>query len=181
MKDSKSTKLKKRIEQKNTKHSAFFAVLVAIAAICISPLFMLYSAKYDPISREEAATFSGEFESYKESNYSKYDSVLYFKDGHYFYVSLACESKEFIKSMKSLEKGTVLDILVNPNNDCIIEIKKDSDELLNFETAQKAIDSENNGYFIIGIICCVSGIGLIAITLLEHSHKKASRPSRRCA
>ena len=138
---------------------------------------MLYSAKYDPISREEAVVFSGEFESYKESDSSKYDSILYFKNGNYFYVSLSYESKEFVKSMNSLEQGDRLDILVTPNNSCVIEIKKDFEELLNFAAAQKAIDSHNNGYFVMGVIACLTGIGLIVFTLIECGYKKTNRKS----
>lgn len=177
-KNNKAIALKKHLEQKNQKYSTFFTVCLALAAIFASVFFMFYSAKYNPISREEAAAFSGGFESYKESNSSKYDSVLYFRNGNYFYVSLSCESKEFIDHMKSLEQGATLDILVNPNNNFVIEIKKGSEELLNFDAAQKAIDSENNAYFVIGIVAFVCGIGLIVFTVMECVHKKTNRKSK---
>ena len=166
---------KKPYGLKTKRYSKPFTVFMGIAAICMSVFFMLYSAKYDPISREEAIMFSGEFESYKETNNSKYDSKLYFKSGKYFYVSHSFDSKEFLKRMNSLEKGTTLDILVNPNINYVIEMKIGAEELLNFEESQKAIDRQNNTFFVIGIIACISGIILVILTALEHIHGKTNR------
>ena len=163
-KNNKAIALKKHLEQKNQKFSTFFTVCLALAAIFASVFSMFYSEKYNPISREEAAAFSGGFESYKESNSSKYDSVLYFRNGNYFYVSLSCESKEFIDHMKSLEQGATLDILVNPNNNCVIEIKKGSEELLNFDAAQKAIrgnvEFKGPNAWILAIAIIIASVGL---------------------
>ena len=83
-------KNKKRItfevKETSAKHPILVAVFLAIAAILLGIFFINYSAKYDPISREEASAFSGKFERYEVSNYSKHDNVLYFKDSNYFYI-----------------------------------------------------------------------------------------------
>lgn len=175
-------KNKKRItfevKETSAKHPILVAVFLAIATILLGLFFMYYSAKYDPISRQEAFAFSGEFERYEVSNYSKHDNVLYFKDSNYFYIDTYCNKILKKSSIDSLEQGAVLDILVNPNNNKVIEIKYNSEELLNFEEAQKAIDNENDAFFVLGIIAIVAGIGLFVITIIECVSKKADLKSK---
>ena len=74
--------------------------------------------------------------------------------------------------MKSLEKGTRLYILVNPNNDCVVEIKTDTEELLNFEISQAEIDSYDNGYIAIGIVACIGGVFLIWYVIASSNYKR---------
>lgn len=79
--------------------------------------------------------------------------------------------------MESLAKGTKLSILVNPNNECVVEIKNDTAELLNFEESQKAIDSYDNGYIAIGWFACAAGVFLIiyALCSADYERKEKSR------
>jgi len=74
--------------------------------------------------------------------------------------------------MTSLEKGTKLYILVNPNNDNVIEVKTDTEELLNFELAQKEIYDYSKGSIWAGSIFCASGVLLILYVIGSSIYKR---------
>ena len=142
---------------------------VAIAGILLGLFFVFSQNANTPIPRSEAVSYSGEFEEYEVwRNYR----TIHFKDGSSYAVYAHTETQAFQNMMKSLEKGTRLYILVNPNNDCVIEIKTDTEELLNFETSQAEIDSYDNGYIAIGIVACISGVLLIAYVIGYSNYKR---------
>ena len=132
--------------------------LVAVISIIAGIFFIVFQSANKPILRSEAISYSGEFEDYEiRHNYR----TIYFKDGTSYEVYPHTETQDFQNMMKSLEKNTKLYILVNPNNDYVIEIKTETEELLNFEISQKEIDSYDNGYIAIGIVMCVGGVFFI--------------------
>lgn len=146
------------------------AILVtAIAGIFLGLFFLFSQNANTPIPRWEAVSYSGEFEEYEVwYNYR----TIYFKDGSSYEVYAHTETQTFQDKMKSLAKGTKLYILVNPNNDCVIEIKTDTEELLNFQTSQKEIDSYDNGYIAIGIGVCFCSVFLIVYVIGSSTYKR---------
>ena len=54
--------------------------------------------------------------------------------------------------MDSLEKGTRLELLINPNNDTILEIKTDTEELLTYDEYIDTMESESIRLLIVNII-----------------------------
>ena len=145
------------------------AIIVGILAIIFGAFFALTQIENKPIPRSEAVSYSGEFEEYEVwRNYR----TIHFKDGSTFEVYAHTETQAFQNMMKSLEKGTRLYILVNPNNDCVVEIKTDTEELLNFETSQAEIDSYDNGYIAIGIVACIGGVFLIWYVIASSNYKR---------
>ena len=88
--------------------------------------------------------------------------------------------------MGSLQKGTRLDLLVNPNSGYVVEIRAGSRELLNFEESQAAIDAYDNGYIGIGVFVCFAGVFLIVYGIFsskqkEKETKKQKKKAKRCA
>jgi len=142
---------------------------VAIAGILLG-LFFIFSQKVNtPIPRSEAVSYSGEFEKYEvQKNFR----TICFKDGSTYAIYPHTETRAFQSMMKSLEKGTTLYILVNPNNDFVVEIRTDTEELLNFEASQKEIDSYDNGYIAIGIVMCAGGVFLICYEIAASNYKR---------
>ena len=155
------------------------AVLAVAVASIILGLFFIFSQNANaPILRLEAVSYSGQFEKYEVwRNYR----TIYFKDGSAYEVYAHTETQAFQNMMKSLKKGTTLYILVNPNNDCVVEIRTDTEELLNFETSQKEIDSYDNGYIAIGTVACIGGVFLIwyVIASSNYKRKEAERYTKR--
>ena len=74
--------------------------------------------------------------------------------------------------MKSLEKGTTLYLMVNPNNDYVVEIKTDTAELMNFVTSQEELDKYDNGYIGIGIFIIFCGVFFIVYAVVQATHKR---------
>ena len=146
------------------------AVLLTAVASIIFGLFFIFSQNANtPIPRSEAVAYSGMFEEYEVwHNYR----TIHFLDGSSYEVYTHTETQAFQDRMKSLKKGTQLHILVNPNNDCVVEIKTDTEELLNFETSQKEIDSYDNGYIAIGIVACFAGAFLILYAIGSSNYKR---------
>ena len=125
-----------------------------------------------PIPREEALSYSGQFDRYATSkNYC----TIWFEDETCYEVYPHTESREFRQVMETLPKGTTLYLLVNPHNDCVVEVKTNTEELLNFESSQQAIDNYDNGYVWIGGFVAVGGVFLIAFALgMKNNAKKES-------
>ena len=147
-------------------------LVIGALAILFGIFFILSQGENKPIERGEAISYSGEFEEYKVSkNYRG----INFQDGTVHYVYPHTETQEFYDTMMSLEKGTVLHLLINPNNEYVAEVRTDTEELLNFESSQASIDSYDNGYIGIGIFACASGVFLILYAIGSSVHKKKER------
>lgn len=147
-------------------------LFVAIASILLGIFFIVSQSDNKPIERAQAVSYFGEFEEYEVSrNYRG----IHFKDGSVYEVYPHTEGQKFQNTMKALPKGTVLYILINPNNDYVIEIKTDTEELLNFELSQKQLDSYDNGYIGIGIFACFAGAFLIAYVIASSCYHKKEK------
>ena len=161
--------------QSVTVKDKIFCVFVAIAAMIGGVFFIISQSDNKPIPRSQAMSYSGEFEEYEVSkNYCG----IRFKDGEVFEVYPHTEKQSFRETMKSLEKGTKLYVLINPNNGYVAEIRTDTEELLNFEASQKAIDSYDNGYIIIGGVMCAAGPCLVIITVMQDVSFKKQKKQR---
>ena len=145
------------------------AIIVGILAILFGAFFALTQIGNKPIPRLEAVAYSGEFEEYEVGD--NYRTII-FTDGSSYDVFPHTETQEFADTMSSLEKGTKLDILVNPNNDYVVEIMAGSREILNFEGSQAALDDYDNGYIAIGMVVCFSGVFFIIYGLVSSGEKK---------
>ncbi len=120
-----------------------------------------------PIARDEAESYVGYFE--KLESQKKYKSVC-FRDGAKYELHPYTVPEELLKSFETMEKGTKLFLLVNPNNHYIAEIRTETEELLNFENSQQATYHYNKGYIGIGAFLC---LGPVFIILLLELEKKA--------
>jgi len=169
---TKSKKSKKHSLGDSVMESKPAVLFMAIVVILLGLFFIFSQNANAPIPRSEAVSYSGEFEEYEVwSNYR----TIYFKDGSSYEVYPHTETQEFQDMMKSLEKGTKLYILVNPNNDIVVEIRTDTKELLNFEASQKEIDSYDNGYIAIGIVACIGGVFLIWYVIASSNYKRKEK------
>lgn len=149
-------------------------LILAVIGILLGGFFIFYQSVNNPIERTEAISYSGTFKNYESR---RKDCKIYFRDGSCYEIYPHTESSAFREAMLSLDKGTPLYILVNPNNDYVVEIKTDTQELLNFEQSQEAIDTYDNGYFFIGCFCCAGGAFLILYTIgsIIYKRKEAAR------
>ncbi len=156
----------------NIMNSKPAVLIIAIASILLGIFFIISQGDNRPIERSEAISYFGEFEEYDVSR--NYRGV-HFKDGSVYEVYPHTESREFQEMMKALQKGTKLYILINPNNDYIVEIKTDTEELLNFDLSQKELDSYDNGYIGIGIFMCFAGVFLVMYVIISSCYYKKEK------
>ncbi len=145
------------------------AIIVGILAILFGAFFALTQIPNKPIPRSEAVAYSGEFEEYEV--WKNYRTII-FTDGSSYDVFPHTETQEFADTMRSLKKGTKLDILVNPNNDYVVEIIAGSREILNFEESQAALDTYDNGYIAIGVFVCFAGVFIITYGLVSSRQRE---------
>ncbi len=145
------------------------SIIVGILGILFGVFFALTQSGNKPIPRSEAIAYSGEFEEYEAGK--NYRTII-FTDGSSYDVFPHTETQEFADTMRSLKKGTKLDILVNPNNDYVVEIIAGSGEILNFEESQAALDAYDNGYIAIGVFVCFAGVFIITYGLVSSRQRK---------
>lgn len=153
--------------RKRRRKALFSSLTWAVIGACIAIFFFLYSGDYDPIAREDAASYTLQFDRYEVSNSSKRASVIYFTDGSYFSVPLSVESDGFLNTVKSMSRGTTLFVLVNPQNNCVIELKTETSELLNFDDTQRQIAADGAGYRVIALIVIGLALLLLVCSIIE--------------
>ena len=127
----------------------------AALAVAMGILFILLLGDTTPVPREEAIAYEGEFARYEVGHN---DRDLCFTDGSNFDVYAHTETNAFQETMKSLEAGTKLWILVHPHSDYVIEIRTETEELMNFEESQIDIDRYMIGYKVIGGFMIFAGV-----------------------
>lgn len=149
-------------------------LITAVVGICMGLFFIFYQGQNKPIERADAVSYSGTFDHYESSkNYKE----ICFENGSRHSVYPYTESREFRESITSIAKGTRLHILVNPNNDCVIEVKTDAEEILNFESSQTAIDKYDNWYIVIGCFAIATGVFLIIYAIYTHVSTRRNHDS----
>lgn len=150
--------------------NTLFLILLPIVGILIG-WFGFIRPQFDnvPVTRAEAQSVSGSFEEYEVSkNYRD----LVFSDGTSYPVYPHTETAEFQDRMKSLEKGTHLTIAIHPKSGYVIEIRTDTEELLNFETSQQEIYQYGKGYIWIGAFFILASFLVTGIGFYEKAARK---------
>ena len=147
----------------------------AALAVAMGILFIVLQGNTDPVPREEAIAYEGEFARYEVGHN---DRDLCFADGSSFDVYAHTETNAFQETLKSLEAGTKLWILVHPHTDYVIEIRTETEELMNFEESQIDIDRYVVGYKVIGGIAIFAGlfIGFYGVWS-QFAHRKEEKRS----
>ncbi len=187
----KKNKQKKNTEKQSTNTSyrdqLFTAVTSSLTAtlsfaalaVVLGVLFILLQGNTAPVSREEAIAYEGEF-----SEYEVWDDyrAIHFIDGSTLDVYAHTETNAFQETMESLEEGTKLWVLVHPHGDYVIEIKTETEELMNFEESQVAIDRYAIGYKVIGGIMIFAGVFIAAYGIwsqIAHRKEQERKEARR--
>ena len=152
-------------------------ILIAILAIAAGLFMILLQNQNRPIPREEAVAYTGEFTKYR---WGRKDFTIYFADGNtYAAHPYIRKTGELADCLDELEEGTVLHLLINPNNHYVVEVKTDSEELLNFEATQTAIISYDKWYAGIGVFMCLGGGFLIVYGIVSLCSRKREERRRK--
>ena len=136
-----------------------FAVVFAVLCIFMSAVFSTSFFTNRPIeksaSEEKSATYSHYKEEYGPKLRRSINTLnyieLYFENGEKELIHGVCVNKDLYKALDTLEKGTTLHMLINPDNNYIVELKANEEEILNFDYAQKKLRQEGVSFLYLGI------------------------------
>jgi len=159
----KTNQSKKSTFLNNIDRNPTFILIMAFIAILLGIAVLFLQTLNKPIPREEAEAYSGEFDYYDIT--PENDCEVYFEDGSCYFV-YSCFQNNFNSKINALEKGTKLYILVNPNNNYVVEIKTDTEEILNFELSQQEISSDAGLDVFFGVFLCGCGVFLIFYSVI---------------
>ena len=169
-----SKKLTKRQRRQQAQKTELVRnIILGVLAIVFGLLFVFAATDNDTVAREEARTYSGTFQCVEQG---KNLYGLRFADGELYELYPHTVERELDDTLQALPSGTTLHLLINPNNGCVAEIRTDTEELLNFETSQQAVEKYDNGYFWIGGFAMLAGVVLLILApLLYIHHGKAEK------
>ena len=145
---------------------------IGVLAILFGLVFSLLQGIHKPIERADAIAYNGTFLKYEESR--KY-RVITFEDDSSYDIYPYTNLQNIDSKMDSLSIGTKLDLLVNPRNGYVIEIKAQDEELLNSNKTQTVIQSYCKGYLTIGIITCLIGVSLTVYAVVQNHYKQKDK------
>lgn len=159
-----------------TKHPILQAVMLLICTAIGVFAFILPSIRdYAPIAREDAETHVGCFEDYQ--SYDDYAAVK-LSDGAWYQFDPHALPQTVEDALEATEPGTELSLTVNPKAGVVIELFRGTEELLNFESSQVAIQEYHRGYIRIGALFIVLPFVLIVLFRLIARAKKKEAERR---
>lgn len=137
------------------------AIFIAVLSLLMTIMFANVFFTNSPIDKSEATEKTAVFDYY-EIQYRRRRSLnyltLFFKDEERQDIRGCCVRRALIEEVEKLKKGTVLHMLINPDNNYIVELKANEKEMLNFDYAQKMLRQEGVGFLYLGIfmliVCC---------------------------
>lgn len=155
--------MKKSTHQMSRQVAVIFSVLCLIMTTVFINAFFT-NTPIDKADAEEKTAVYSHYEVEYGPRISRYSTnnldyiFLFFENGEKEFIRGVCANKDLYKALDCLEEGTVLHMLINPENNYIVELKADEEEILNFDYAQKKLRQNGAGFLCMGIfmlvLCC---------------------------
>lgn len=162
-----------KYKRKSEPMNRWIALVMALISIFMGTMFSSTLYFNQPIDREDATQLNC---TYKESIvHTQRGSIreikLLFHDGSAQYIDGSCSKYELSEKLKIIPSGTKFKMLVNPNNDYIVELIVNDDVLLNFDYAQKQLERDGVGFFVLGLVMYGCAIFFIVQAVLDFRKK----------
>ena len=162
-----------KYKRKSEPMNRWIALVMALISIFMGMVFSSTLYLNQPIDREDATQLNC---TYKESIvHTQRGSIreikLLFHDGSAQYIDGSCSKYELSEKLKIIPSGTKFKMLVNPNNDYIVELIVNDDVLLNFDYAQKQLERDGVGFFVLGLVMYGCAIFFIVQAVLDFRNK----------
>ncbi len=140
---------------KLTRTEMIILVVIALVEGCF---FMTSYRDYnDFIEREDAVSVSAVFESY-DCTYAKGGHINYitlsFSDYENLIIDGSCVNDDILSEIDSIEKGTVLYMLVDEENGKIADLKTEATVLLEYDDVKMSVIFDRFSLFGYGIFSC---------------------------
>lgn len=145
-------------------------LIMALLFCCINPIFQATIPKEDAI--EVTGIFSSFHESFGRRRHLQ-EVSLHFKDRETLDIDGVCISDELRKELQKLEAGEKLSMLVHPDSDTILELRRGETILLHFEDAMEKLATETKTFFLLGLF--YGGLSLYCLILLYRTGRGKQR------
>ena len=140
-------------------------ILIGVLAIIMGAVIFIPVRSYVSVTRDEAVSYTGKFDRFEYNEDGDYYEV-YFSDDSLYYMTTSDEAIELANNKDVLEKGSQLQILINPKTDYVLEIKTDDEELLSFDSTLESLRSEGAAISVFAIVVIGMGVFLLVIARL---------------
>jgi hypothetical protein len=140
------------------------AVLFLVVGLLVGGLFIFGQSAYwlKPVSREEAVEVSATFRSYRIRSVGRgsHEVDLTFFDRDTLVIDTYM-GEDMLDAVRSLEEGTMLQMLVHPHTDSILEMRAGDDIILSFADSHRTLLIDSVGFAILGAACyALAALGL---------------------
>lgn len=152
----KSRKKSKHNHEISRQTAIFFAIISMFMALVFSSNFTI-NRPIDKTDAEEKTAVYNHYEAEYGIRPNKYSIntlnyiVLFFENGEKEFIRGTCINKELYQALESLKKDTVLQMLINPDNGYVIELKTDEKEILDFDYVQKKLQQDAIGFLCLSV------------------------------
>lgn len=141
--------------KKMTKSEAIFLLIVGL----IMGTVFTFGMKYwnDSIMQEEAQQVNAIFSSYKETKRRGrvQEIILRFDDHEQLYIDGVCIDNELCDTISEIMPGTILEMMVHPNSNTILEMETGTTKILEFNDSVQKLSSEASGFVYLGVLCYI--------------------------
>ena len=147
--------------------------LFMVIGLFLGYIFLQMPGNNARVTRPEATYLVGTLEDC-DVNYRKghiHSIGLTLADGDKLFVHQICASQALADTLSSLPEDTELMLLVHPKSHNILEIQADGNILLEFDRSQELLESNANGFGVMGIgmiglgIFCAVNLVILEIKL----------------
>lgn len=144
--------------KKSKKMTKSEAIFLLIAGLIMGTVFT-FGTKYwnAPIMQEEAQQVKAIFSSYKETKRRGRvgDIILRFDDHEQLHIDRVCIDNELCDTISEIMPGTILEMMVHPNSNTILEMEIGTMKILEFDDSMQKLSSEASGFMCLGVFCYI--------------------------
>jgi len=149
-------KKRKRIKTKDPLPLSVAVLFLAVGLLMGSIFIFGQSAHWlKPVSREEAVEVSATFRSYRIRSVGgkgNHEVELAFFDRNALVIDTYM-GEDMLDAVRSLEEGTMLQMLVHPYTDSVLEMRAGDDIILSFADSHGVLLFDSVGFAIFGAAC----------------------------
>lgn len=142
--------------KKSKKMTKSEAIFMLIAGLIMGTVFT-FGMKYwnAPITQNEAQRVTATFSSAKETMRRGHvqEIIVRFENHEQLYIDGVCVDNELCDSVSEIMPGTVIEMIVHPNSNTILEMEVGKTRLLEFHDSVQKLTSEASGFMYLGIFC----------------------------
>ena len=137
------------------------AIFMLIAGLIMGTVFT-FGMKYwnAPITQNETQQVTATFSSAKESLRWGHvqEIIIHFDDHEQLYIDGVCIDNELCDLVSEITPGTVIEMMVHPNSNTILEMQVGTTKLLKFQDSVQKLTSEASGFMYLGIFCYITAL-----------------------